>query len=248
MQRKRRGVRGEEVLKWMSENKRRMVVAALFLVIYIVVSMGLLGFGEREVQRGIHKMWIPCTTPSDTLQTEADYRQGFFTPSDVTGIELYLVVPETKEYADMILRVYDWMSGELVGESEITPERIEDDGKVSVIFEDYVLREGKAYAFEVSTVSDKSIPTQIWTGETQQGYGMNVLYQGAELEGTSLVYNLLYDYEDGHLVLWIFLTVVFLAVFLKITGVGMGKVQDVVVWCVIYITIFILTYGFKKMG
>lgn len=235
------------MLKWMSENKRRMAAAVLFLIIYIVGSMGILGLGEREVQRGIHKMWIPCTAPSDTLQTEAKYRQGFYTPSDVTGIELYLVVSETKEYAEMILRVYEWTSGELIGESEITPEQIADDGTVSVIFEDYVLREGKAYAFEVSTVSGEDNPTQIWMGETQQGYGMNVCYQGAELAGTSLVYNLMYDYEDGHFVLWMFLTVVFFVVFLKITAEGIGKVQRAAVWCMAYISVFILMYGFIKL-
>lgn len=209
---KKFGIRGVRVLKWAAGHRRKMKVSVLLLIAYIVISAGLFVSGGREVTRGVYKLWVPCTIPSKPLRTEADYCQGFYTPSDVTGIELYFVIPETGDYADMILRVYEWSSGEMVGESEITMEQITNDGIATVIFEDFVLREGTPYAFEVSTVSGEGNTTQIWMGETQQGYGMNVCYQGAELSGTSLVYNLLYDYDDGHFIGWMFLTAAFLAV------------------------------------
>lgn len=198
-------------MKWAAGHKRKMKVSALLLIAYIVISAGLFVSGGQEVTRDVHKLWIPCTVPSEPLRTAADYRQGFYTPSDVTGIELYFVVSEKNDYADMILRVYEWTSGELVGESVITSEQISDGGVADAIFDDFVLQEGKPYAFEVSTVSGEESPTQIWMGESQQGYGMNVCYQGVELSGTSLVFNLLYDYDDGHFIGWMFLTAAFLA-------------------------------------
>lgn len=228
--------------------RKKETIILLFLMIgYILISIILLELGKGEVQKGIYNMWVPCDMPSEILGAEADYCQGFYTPCDVVGIELYLIVPETKIYDELILRFYRGSDGEFLGESKIVPEQISEDGKVSFLFMDFVLDEGEAYFFEVNTNLDNEIPIQIWMGDTSSGYGLNVSYQGEELEGKSLVYNLLYNYTNKTLVLWMFLTVGFLVLFVTRAIVVFERKWQWIYLGIAYIVVWFFLYEFIKL-
>ena len=196
----------------------------LVIVVYVVGSLVLLGgclHGERE--HGLYTMGVTWLTVSEDLGTEPSYRQGFYTPGSCSGIQLCVATDGTEAQRDLVVRIHVASSGELVGEHVVPHDKIGDNQYVDVMFEDYVLENGKQYYFEAYTTGEGENPLRFWMGAAGSGFCLEAERMGEAMPGTSIVFNLIYDYTDWGFVVWMFVSVVFLFLGLKTYEAGNGK-------------------------
>ena len=194
--------------------------------IYTIVSLFLLGnYNNRKSETSLYTMNVPWIAVSENIGETAEYRQEFYAPGRCSGIQLCTTTDGTEAQRDLVVRVYDITDvpeGELLGEQVVECDRIVDNGYIDIMFEDYTLKEGRKYYFEACTVGEGTNPTRFWLGNEASGYCLGASYQCNPLESTYIVFNLIYDYADKNFVIWMFVSVLFLLVILKMEEVRKG--------------------------
>jgi len=198
--------------------KMRNVSCRMLVVIgvYIVISLFLLSgddFGERE--KALYTMEVTWLTVSEDLGDTPVYRQGFYTVGSCSGIQLCTATDGTEAQRDLVVNIYDVSTEVLMGEHVVTHDRIGDNQYVDVMFEDYVLENGKQYYFEAYTIGEGENPLRFWMGTAGSSFCLEAEYMGEVLPGSSIVFNLIYEYTDRNFVIWILASVLFLFLILK---------------------------------
>lgn len=187
------------------------------IVIYVVASLLLIVSHKNKGQEtSLYTMGVTWLTVSENLGDIAVYRQGFYAPGSCSGIQLCMATDRTEAQRDLIVNMYDALSGELLGEHVVTHDRIYDNQYVDVMFEDYTLENGKQYYFEAYTVGEGENPLRFWMGVAGSGFCLDVECMGETMQDNAIVFNLIYDYTDENLVIWMFVSVLFLLVIMKV--------------------------------
>ncbi len=213
--------------------KMRIISRRMLLVIgvYIVASAVLLGTcNRREQERALYTMQVTWFVATENLGDMPTYRQGFYAPGSCSGIQLCMATDETEAQRDLVVDIYEASSGELMGEHIVTHDRIGDNQYVDVMFEDYILENGKQYYFEAYTIGEGENPIRFWMGTAGSDFCLDVEYMGNIAPDLSIVFNLIYDYTDKYFVIWIFVSVGFLFLALKMNEMRnedvRGKISD----------------------
>lgn len=190
------------------------------VVIYLIISLLLLVVStHEETETTVYSMDVIWSQTSERLGAATDYRQYFYAPCNCIGIQIGMATDQTEAQKDLTLRIYNSDAGSLLGEHVISHDRIKDNEYVSLMFEDYVLEEGKQYYFEASATNIGENPLRFWMGKTDSRFCLNAQYQGEALPETSIAFNLIYAYTDKNLIIWMFVSVLFLLAILKMTEV-----------------------------
>lgn len=194
-----------------------------FVGVYVVGSLIMLGVHHHgEGEQGLYAMGVTWLTVSEDLGDAPVYRQRFYAPGSCSGIQLCMATDGSEAQRDLVVRVYNASNGELAGEHVVEHDRIGDNQYVDVMFEDYVLENGKQYYFEAYAMGEGENPLRFWMGAAGSGFCLDAEYMGEVLPGTSIVFNLIYKYTDWKFVVWLFMSIGFLLLVLEIHEMGRG--------------------------
>lgn len=190
------------------------------IVIYAVISIFLLGkFFHKQPENALYSMEVIWSGVSEVLGDTMDYRQWFYAPCSCSGIQVPVATDQTDAQNDLVISIYDPSKEEPMGEYTVNHKEIRDNQYVNIMFENYILVEGKQYYFEVCKRGDGENPLRLWMGRTSSEFCLEVEYQGEVLSDTVIAFNLIYDYTNEGFVIWMFVSVAFLLAILKLTEV-----------------------------
>lgn len=199
----------------------------LVLVIYITISALLLGHvvgGKTET--AIYDMGVVWEETSEILGSIAEYHQWFYVPCECSGIQLAMATDQMEAQKELVICINDASSGELLGEYIVEPEKIRDNQYVDIMFEEYTLEEGKQYFFDAYTNGENKNSLRFWMGTSSSEFCLNTEYAGEVLQGTSIAFNLIYEYTDKNFVIWMFVSVLCMLCLLKIWEIREKKCGD----------------------
>ena len=202
----------------------------LVCVIYVIVSFFLLGYAlEGKSEKSVYDMGVVWLDTSNYLGDTADYRQWFYAPCECSGIQVAIATDQTEAQNNLVVRIYNASDEEWLGESIVSYKVIKDNQFINIMFEKYTLEEGKLYFFDAYTDGEGENPLHFWVGNSTSEFCLNAEYGGETLYGTSLAFNLLYDYTNMNFVIWMFVTILFLLTIMKMmeekrnVGKGFGE-------------------------
>lgn len=193
----------------------------IILSIYLLLSIILFSFDKKEPTHIVFDVAVPVEyneegvdTPYEDIAANmywraiptSDYhcRQVIYTPETITGIELSIVVPgpTSQEY---VINFYN-ISYELEHSQTFSGDIISSHGMTRIVFEDFVLEEGRQYHMEIIAL-DNSAPSMIGMVPYVSEWAGPFFEYNIPDENDILCYNLIYDYHGFGFVFWIGLTV-----------------------------------------
>lgn len=216
-----------EVLKNQNKNntaKTRPGVKKVLVTlgIYVLLSGLMFLLDKREPEHIVYDVACPVEEADDRNDTPAEdiaplvsymefagqyrfYRQNFYTPKRITGIEVWLECNDaiSQNYA---ITVYNQAWKELYTHTFSSEDIVEGDF-TRIIFEDFYLEAGTLYFFSVgaedyatSTLNVGVLPrASLWA---------NYLYvDEVPAEGNVICFNLIYDYQGWGFINWMALTI-----------------------------------------
>ncbi len=224
---------GEVVKKQKKNNSAnaglQLKKALVILGIYMLLSGLMFLLDKREPEHIVYDIACPVEEADDRNDTPAEeitplvdymeydgqyklYRQNFYTPKRITGIELWLECDDrvSQSYA---IQVYN-QAGEVMYTHTLYSEDIDNGDFTRIIFKDFYIESGALCFFCVvaedyvaSTLKVGVLPrTSLWA---------NYMYVNeVHVEGNVICFNLIYDYQGWGFINWMALTVGVVLIFL----------------------------------
>jgi|GEM_PF-1521828 len=188
----------------------RRLAAGIFLGVYAVASLLLLGVDLNSASWSVYDMQV-LSDEGMTQNLTADYvyKEYFFTPLRVDGLQICPHISNLKPIADLKVMIADASTDEVLGVETVPYEKIASNKFVDVPFSGYHLEEGKRYYFTVARADRQKGSLgeyQLRTGVSESMF-LHIMRQGDEIiEGQHLLFNVLYKNSGTGLLLWLLLT------------------------------------------
>ena len=178
------------------------------------------------------------------------YTQIFYTPKIITGIELWLRTND--DTSSIYTLAFFNPDGTLVHSQDFSTEDISSDGYTTIIFKDFKLAEGKEYHMVIipkfTNFSNLTLglifDNATWTGGLYSTSG--------SIEGASICFNLIYDYQNWGFINWMVLTLIWVFALIYFTNKDIKQkritepkltISALVIIILILITGFVIGYS-----
>ncbi|MBO5425924.1 MAG: hypothetical protein J6A25_10465 [Lachnospiraceae bacterium] len=206
------------------------------VIIYCILSSVILLSDKKEPNRLTFDIAFPKANEEEPDNTPEEiesqvtyspvneanvYTQIFYTPKIITGIELWLRT--TDDTSSIYTLAFFNPDGTLAHSQDFYTEDISSGGYTTIIFKDFKLAEGKQYNLVItpkftnfSNLTLGLIPDNAtWTNGLYDRTGL--------IEGTSICFNLIYDYQNWGFINWMTLTLICVFTLIYFTNKGIKQ-------------------------
>lgn len=193
---------------------KRWVLPVFFILYGIGIVLFFQPFSKQE-----DYVWYGLGTtgsvPSGEIEKETAYRQYFYAPRRVDGIQIQFATYGTKANKDLKITFYDGETGEKIGKETISRKKIQDNLYTQVPFHGYSLEEGKQYYFEIQSKKSGKNPIVCWMGTRNSIYVGDLQYQGQVLTDTGICFDLLTENNVWFVVLIYMISMIFVEMLIE---------------------------------
>lgn len=240
-------------------DKKKIFKIIIILILYCILSSIILISDKKEPRHLSYDVAFPKADEDEPDKTDEEiqdavtsfvlvnadevYTQVIYTPKIITGIDIWMRASNNSSDTDTYNLLFYNGDGTLAHSQIFSSDDVADSGYTTIIFDDFALSEGRQYNLVIETASDTSsglylgiIPDySTWAGGLYSAAGL--------MEGTSICFNLIYDYQNWGFINWMALTILSL-LFLIRYGKGTPVAQYIACGVLlILIVIFVLIYA-----
>ena len=222
-------------------NKKTTILFFIIMLIYFSFSSILLVSDMKEPDRLVFDIAFPKADENEpdistsVIENQISYSpiidannrhmQIFYTPKITTGIQIWLKISDTNTSGNYVMNFHD-SQGNLQYSQEFSSRDISPEGYTTIMFDDFMLEEGQQYKLiilpqneDISNLTLGLIPnTSTWTRGLYDAAGL--------IEGTSICFNLIYDYQNWGFINWMVLTLI--CVFILMYFISKGVKQQII--------------------
>ncbi len=198
-----------------------IVLATIF---FIAISSLLLISDKKEPDRTTYDIAFPKAddTDSDLTKEEIEelvtylpvdntnaYTQILYTPKIVTGLELWFRAEENSTDSTYLLNIY-YPEKDITYTQEFSTLDVNAEGYTSVVFEDFKLLEGKQYNITLVPMDATSVGLSAGIVADQATWAGGLYDYAGIVDGATLCFNLIYDYQNWGFINWMVLTLMYI--------------------------------------
>lgn len=238
-------------------DKKKTFKIIIILILYCILSSVILISDKKEPRHLSYDVAFPKADEDEPDKTDEEiqdtitaflssdeiYTQVIYTPKIITGIDIWMRTSDSGSDSDTYNLLFYNADGSLAHSQIFSSDDVADSGYTTIIFDDFALSEGRQYNLVIETASGTSsglylgiIPDySTWAGGLYSATGL--------MEGTSICFNLIYDYQNWGFINWMALTILSLLFLIRY-----GKEAPVTQYIacgvlLILIVIFVLIYA-----
>lgn len=235
------------------------------IIIYCILSSIILLSDKKEPDRLTFDIAFPKANEEEPDKTPEEieslvtyspvsganvYTQIFFTPKIITGIELWLRT--TDNTSSIYTLAFFNPDGTLAHSQDFHTEDISSDGYTTIIFKDFKLAEGKQYNLVITPKFTNFSNLTLGLIPDNATWANGLYDRTGLIEGTSICFNLIYDYQNWGFINWMVLTLICVFILMYFTSKGVKQqiitrpkliISTLVVIMLVLITGFVIGYS-----
>ena len=204
----------------------------IILVIYVLLSGMMFLIDKREPKHIVYDIACPVEGADDRNDTSAEeiaplvsymefggqyrfYRQNFYTPERVTGIELWLECSDSMP-RNYVVTIYN-QAWEVLYTHLVSSEDIEKGEFTRIVFKDFYLEEGALYFFSVGAEDYATSTLKVGVLSRASLWADYLYVDEIPVEENVICFNLIYDYQGWGFINWMLITIVCVFVLMRFT-------------------------------